>query len=90
MFGILKKLFNRSDRRSISKAGAKPRIVNKSICQPRNKPHYRRTKEVYDVLDSVYFSGATYNYLKERVNQATGKSCSKKLISKWKLIRGYR
>lgn len=87
MFGILKKLFNRSDRRSGTSAAP---IVNKSICQPRNKPHYRRTKEVYDVLDSVYFSGATYNYLRERVNQATGKSCSKKLISKWKLIRGYR
>lgn len=79
MLGLLKKLFSRGDR-----------DVNKSICQPVNKPHHRRTKEVYDVLDRVYFTGATYNYLKEKVSESTGKSCSKKLISKWKLIRGYR
>ncbi len=79
MFGLFQKLFNRKYKK-----------VNKSICQQANKPHHRRTKEVYDVLDRVYFAGATYDYLNEQIKEITGKNCSRKLISKWKLIRGYR
>lgn len=49
----------------------------------KGKPHYRRTQEVYTILDASP-SEETYDRLIEYVRQSTGKGCSRKLISKWK------
>ena len=51
----------------------------------KGKPHYRRTQQVYAVLDASP-SDATYDRLIEYVRQSTGKGCSRKLISKWKKL----
>ncbi len=47
------------------------------------KPHWRRTQQVYGVLNQAP-AEATYDRLIELVRQSTGKGCSRKLISKWK------
>ena len=49
----------------------------------KGKPHWRRTQEVYAVLNSS-LPDATYDRLIEYVRVQTGKGCSRKLISKWK------
>ena len=51
------------------------------------RPHYRRTQEVYAVLNTAP-SDATYDRLIEYVREKTGKGCSRKLISKWKKAVG--
>ena len=51
----------------------------------KGKPHYRRTQQVYAVLDASP-PEATYDRLIEYVRQSTGKGCSRKLISKWKKL----
>ncbi len=51
----------------------------------KGKPHYRRTQQVYAVLDASP-SDATYDRLIEYVRQSTGQGCSRKLISKWKKL----
>jgi hypothetical protein len=48
-----------------------------------HKPHYRRTQEVYSILDASP-PEETYDRLVEYVRVQTGKGCSRKLISKWK------
>jgi hypothetical protein len=49
------------------------------------KPHYRRTQQVYAVLNTAPFD-VTYDRLIEYVRLQTGKGCSRKLISKWKKL----
>lgn len=49
----------------------------------KGKPHWRRTQEVYAVLNTAP-SDVTYDRLIEYVRVQTGKGCSRKLISKWK------
>ncbi len=49
----------------------------------KGKPHWRRTQQVYAVLNQAP-AEATYDRLIELVRQSTGKGCSRKLISKWK------
>ena len=49
----------------------------------KGKPHWRRTEQVYAVLDASP-PDATYDRLIEYVRVQTGKGCSRKLISKWK------
>ena len=49
----------------------------------KGKPHWRRTQEVYAVLNTAP-SDVTYDLLIEYVRVQTGKGCSRKLISKWK------
>ena len=49
----------------------------------KGKPHWRRTQQVYGVLNQAP-PEATYERLIELVRQSTGKGCSRKLISKWK------
>lgn len=57
----------------------------------RGKPHWRRIIKVYQVLDLAHESGIlSYTALINCVREATGKGCSRKLISKWKLERGLR
>ena len=51
------------------------------------KPHWRRTTEVYEALDSAP-PGASYSQLIEYVYRKTGKRCSRKLIRKWKKETG--
>jgi biotin carboxyl carrier protein len=46
-------------------------------------PHWRRIRQVFQALDNAPFN-ASYNQLIEYVREATGKGCSRKLISKWK------
>jgi hypothetical protein len=48
-----------------------------------NTPHWRRTTQVYAILAQAP-PEATYSQLIEAVRQATGKGCSRKLISRWK------
>lgn len=51
-----------------------------------NKPHWRRTQQVYAILDEAAET-ATYDQLIQLVKQKTGKGCSRKLVSKWKKER---
>jgi biotin carboxyl carrier protein len=46
-------------------------------------PHWRRIRQVFQALDNAPLN-ASYNQLIEYVREATGKGCSRKLISKWK------
>jgi hypothetical protein len=46
-------------------------------------PHWRRIRQVFQALDNAPLD-ASYNQLIEYVREATGKGCSRKLISKWK------
>ncbi|AFZ38355.1 hypothetical protein Sta7437_4928 (plasmid) [Stanieria cyanosphaera PCC 7437] len=46
-------------------------------------PHWRRIRQVFQALDNAPLN-ASYNQLIEYVRKATGKGCSRKLISKWK------
>ena len=57
-------------------------LVNPTISL-KGKPHYRRTQQVYSVLETAP-TDATYDRLIEYVRVQTGKGCSRKLISKWK------
>jgi hypothetical protein len=58
-----------------------------SAPQSKNaKPHWRRTQQVYAVLNQAP-PEATYNELIAYVCSQTGKGCSRKLISKWKKER---
>jgi biotin carboxyl carrier protein len=52
----------------------------------KGKPHWRRTIAVYTALDEAP-TEATYEQLIEVVEIATGKKCSRKLISKWRQER---
>lgn len=56
-----------------------------NLKSPIGKPHYRRTQQVYAVLDSSS-PEETYDRLIEYVQVQTGKGCSRKLISKWKKL----
>ena len=49
------------------------------------KPHWRRTQQVYGVLNQAS-AEETYDRLIEYVRGKTGKGCSRKLISKWKKL----
>jgi hypothetical protein len=51
----------------------------------KGKPHWRRTQEVYRVLNQAS-AEETYDHLIEYVRIQTGKGCSRKLISKWKKL----
>jgi hypothetical protein len=51
-------------------------------------PHWRRIQEVFDILDSLNTEVLTYSQIAEKVHYQTGKSCSRKLIAKWKRQRG--
>jgi DNA-binding protein H-NS len=52
----------------------------------KGKPHWRRTQQVYSVLNEAPLD-ATYNQLIQLVKEQTGQGCSRKLISKWKKER---
>lgn len=57
----------------------------------QRKPHWRRIALVYAILDRATEEGiVSYTALVNRVREVTGKGCSRKLISKWKLERGLR
>lgn len=63
-------------------------IVDSSL---RGRPHWRRITQVFQILDEATTEGmVSYTVLINCVRQATGKGCSRKLISKWKLERGLR
>lgn len=63
-------------------------IVNSSL---RGRPHWRRITQVFQILDEATKEGmVSYTALINCVREATGKGCSRKLISKWKLDRGLR
>ena len=57
--------------------------ANYSLSTVKGTPHWRRIRQVFEVLDNAP-PGYTYNQLIEYVREATGKGCSRKLISKWK------
>ncbi len=56
------------------------------------RPHGRRIIAVYAVLDRAWAQqgAATYDQLLSAVEEATGQRCSRKLIAKWKRVRGWR
>jgi hypothetical protein len=57
----------------------------------RGRPHWRRITQVYEILDQATKEGmVSYTALIDYVREVTGKGCSRKLISKWKLERGLR
>ncbi|WP_250124947.1 hypothetical protein [Chroococcidiopsis sp. CCMEE 29] len=57
----------------------------------RGQPHWRRIAQVYEILDRATKDGmVSYTALVNYVREVTGKGCSRKLISKWKLERGFR
>lgn len=57
----------------------------------RGRPHWRRITQVFQILDEATTDGmVSYTTLINCVREATGKGCSRKLISKWKLERGLR
>ncbi len=65
-----------------------PPAVNSFL---RGRPHWRRITQVFQILDEATKDGmVSYTTLIDCVRKATGKGCSKKLISKWKLERGLR
>jgi hypothetical protein len=49
-------------------------------------PHWRRIRQVFQVLDNAP-NNYTYNQLIKCVKETTGVGCSRKLISKWKKYR---
>ena len=57
--------------------------ANYSLSTVKGTPHWRRIRQVFQALDNAP-PGYTYNQLIEYVREATGKGCSRKLISKWK------
>jgi hypothetical protein len=58
----------------------------------QGRPHWRRISAVYAALDQFWerHPAATYDRLVSYVGEVTGQTCSRKLISKWKLERGLR
>lgn len=65
-----------------------PPVVNSSL---RGRPHWRRITQVFQILDEATNEGmVSYTALINCVRKSTGKGCSRKLISKWKLERGLR
>lgn len=57
----------------------------------KGRPHWRRISQVFQILDEATKEGmVSYTTLINCVREATGKGCSRKLISKWKLERGLR
>lgn len=57
-----------------------------SLTTVKGTPHWRRIRQVFQALDNAP-ANYTYNQLIEYVREATGKGCSRKLISKWKKQR---
>ncbi|KJH70259.1 hypothetical protein [Aliterella atlantica] len=65
-----------------------PPVADSSL---RGRPHWRRITQVFQILDEATKDGmVSYPTLINCVREATGKGCSRKLISKWKLERGLR
>ncbi len=51
----------------------------------KGRPHWRRIKQVFEVLEEA--GTGTYTELVNYVRATTGTGCSRKLISKWKKVR---
>ncbi len=60
--------------------------ANSSLFPEKGTPHWRRIRQVYQVLETAP-ENATYNQLIAYVRETTGQGCSRKLISKWKKQR---
>ena len=76
------------ERAKIQSAYEQPKStnINSSLPTVKGTPHWRRINQVFATLDNAP-EGYTYNRLIEYVREATGKGCSRKLISKWKKTR---
>lgn len=71
-------------------ATTEPKLLPPATDSPlRGRPHWRRITQVFQILDQATKEGMLpYTTLINCVREATGKGCSKKLISKWKKERG--